>query len=123
LNVHTFAMLGAMVGIAIIAVLAITTTHIPSWLSVLLFIAVVAQLLYSRQQTIKVGAAALDALRAKGPMTVSQLAQALERPNDRVLVIAALSRLRAKGAVTRAELDASAVSADAKDSHVYTAAA
>ena len=112
-------MVGAMVAIAIIAVVAITTPHIPPWLSVALFVAVVAQLLYSRRQTIKVGAAALAALRAKGPMTVSQIAQAIDRPNDRVIVIAALSRLRAQGTVTRTELGADAATGDAKDSHVY----
>ena len=102
---------------------AITTTHIPSWLSVLLFVVVVAQLIFSRQQTAKVGALVVDTLRAKGPMTVSQLAQALDRPKDRVIIIAALSRLRAKGTVTRAELEAGITTDDAKDTHIYTAAA
>jgi hypothetical protein len=116
-------MIGAMVAIAIIAVVAITTSQIPSWLSVALFVAVVAQLVYSRQQSIKVGALALEALRAKGPMTVSQLGQALARPDDRVAIIAALARLRTRGAVTREELAAGTATPDARDSHRYTAAA
>lgn len=122
MNVRTIAMIGAMVAIAIIAVVAITTSQIPSWLSIVLFVAVVAQLVYSRQQTIKIGALVLEALRARGPMTVSQIAQAIARSDDRVAIIAALARLRTTGAVTREELVAGTATPDARDSHRYTAA-
>ncbi len=114
-------MIAAIVAIAVIAVVAITTpASISRWITIALLVLVVGNVVLSSVQTAKLAPVVLETLRAKGPMTVSQVTRAIDRP--RLRVIAALARLRANGAVTRAPLEGEQPGADPKDTHLYTAA-
>jgi len=121
MSARTLAMVGTAIAIAAIAAIAATTPGLPAWVAIVVSVLLVASVAITQVRVTKLARVVLDALRAKGPMTASQVATAIERP--RLRVIAALAQLRAQGAVTRAPLEAPVPDGDPNDTHLYTVAA
>ena len=113
---------GAALAIAGIVVITLTTSGVPRSVAPIVFVALVGLVVFNERRTRALGVTVLDALRAKGPMTVTQVARAIERPNDRIAIIGALARLRSIGSVTREPIEAEVPGAGPKDTHVYKAA-
>ena len=110
----------AVIAVIAIVVIAFTTRGLPPWVALAILALLAAALGVGERRTRALAAIVLESLRAKGPMTVTQVGIALARPHDRVAIIGALARLRSRGDVTRAPLETEGD--DPRDTHLYTAA-
>jgi nitrate/nitrite transporter NarK len=110
----------AVLAIIAIVVIAFTTRGLPPWVALVILALLAVAFGFGERRTRALAAVVLESLRAKGPMTVTQVGIAIDRPHARVAIISALARLRSRGAVTRTPLEAE--SENPRDTHLYRAA-
>jgi len=119
MNPRTIALLGALVAIALIVVIAFTTSGLPSYVPPIIGVGLFGLVALSARKQARIAARILAAMTGKGPMTITEVLAALADDHvKRASVIASLASLRGRGQVTREAISPEA--ATGPDTHRYT---